>query len=358
LPVRGDTPVPPAPPEELPAAPVPVATPQTEADTATDEIRPGPSPLGHKECSSPAVQSPSIRIPEFLGDQAPIGSLLTLPNGQIQGHGVLFVPSARYFKISDNDSPRPQTREYFSFNYFYNLDGVINQRAGADVEHIRIHREVFGVEWAEPDGSSSVGLRLPLATFNAANNIPGLDGTSTDLGDLSVIFKHVLWEDQERGRLLSAGLAVIPTTGPGSFAGSNDIKVFHNTSLQPFCGWIWPMKKFYLQGFTAVDAPLDLNDVVMLSNDFAAGYILCQRSRAHSVIAVVPTVELHLNTPLNHRGVLDLTDQAGNPDLIDVTGGVQFEYNDRSSLGIAFATPVTGPRMFDFQILVQVRCRY
>jgi hypothetical protein len=76
------------------------------------------------------------------------------------------------------------------------------------------------------------------------------------------------------------------------------------------------------------------------------------------VNAVVPTLEVHVNTPLNHRGVLGLTDPAGNPDLVDLTGGVQFEFLDRSSLGIAFAMPVTGPRMFDFQILAQFRCRY
>src|SRR5436309_2389723 len=80
---------------------------------------------------------------------------------------------------------------------------------------------------------ASVGLRLPLDTYNAANTVPWLDGTSTDIGDLSVIFKYVLWRDEEEGHLISAGLAVTPPTGPGSFAGSNYIKGFHNTGLQP-----------------------------------------------------------------------------------------------------------------------------
>ncbi len=44
--------------------------------------------------------------------------------------------------------------------------------------------------------------------------------------------------------------------------------------------------------------------------------------------------------------------------MVDITGGVHFEYNDRSSLGIAFAVPVTGPRMFAFEILAQMSCRY
>src|SRR5262245_18747655 len=69
----------------------------------------------------PATACPLLGVPEFIGDQTPIMSFRSLPSGQVQGTGVLYVPSVRYFKISDNDSPRPQTRTYFSFNYFYNL---------------------------------------------------------------------------------------------------------------------------------------------------------------------------------------------------------------------------------------------
>jgi hypothetical protein len=96
----------------------------------------------------------------------------------------------------------------------------------------------------------------------------------------------------------------------------------------------------------------------MLSNDLAIGYFLYQRERQGGLTAVVPAFEVHINTPLNHRGVLSTTDPAGNPDMVDFTGGVHFEYNDRSSLGIAFAVPVSGPRPFDFEILAQLRWRY
>ena len=300
---------------------------------------------------------PAVRVPEMFGDQRPIGSMLHLPSGQIQGPGNIFVPSARYFKISDNDSPLPQSRTYFSFNYFYNLNDTINQLIGGGIQHTRIHREIFGVEWADADNSASWGLRLPIDTFNADHTVPGLDGTSTDIGDLSIIFKWLLWRDLISGSLLSGGLAVTPPTGPGSFGGSNNIRVFHNTCLQPYLGWIWVKSPFYLQGFTAVDAPTDLNDVVLLDNSVAAGYYLYQNKNGNGLSAVVPTVEVHVNTPLNHRGI-SLSDPAGAPDLVDITGGLHFEYQDKSSMGIAFAVPVTGPRMFDFEILAQFRWRY
>jgi hypothetical protein len=284
--------------------------------------------------------------------------MLRLPSGPIQGHGVLFVPSVRYLKISDNGSPQPQSSSSITFNYFYNLDGTLNQAAGDGIQHTRIHREIFGVEWAADDGSASLALRLPLATYNAASNVPGLDGTSTDLGDLGIIFKYLLWQDRESGTLGSAGLAITAPTTLGSFAGSNNIRVFHNTSLQPYFGWGWQHGNFYLQGFTAVDAPTDLNDVVLLSNSVAAGYFLYQDHSGEGLSAVVPTVEVHVTTPLNHRGVLALNDPAGTPDMVDLTGGIHFEYKDKSSFGIAFAVPVAGPRLFDFEILAQYRLRY
>jgi hypothetical protein len=335
----------------LPLTPAPVS-PALEAPTAREiaenshevvEENPKPVPL---------------RTPELFGDQAPISALLTLPNGQITGKGLLYVPQVRYFKIGDNDSPRPQDRTYFSFNYFYNLNGTINDLAGSGIQHTRIHREIWGWEWSNADNSASFGMRLPLTTYNAANTVPGLDGTSTDIGDLSLIFKQVFWDDECTGSLLSGGLAITPTTGPGSYAGSNNLKVFHTTTLQPFVGWIFAQDKFYLQGFTAVDCPTDLSDVVMLSNDIAVGYFLYQKPRGSGLTAVVPTVELHVNTPLNHRGVLPLTDPAGTADMINLTAGFHFECNDKSSMGVAFAVPLTGPRPFDFEILAQFRVRY
>ncbi len=344
---------------ELPPLPVPVAPP-SKGDSGTAVEKPK---LEHEMCG-PAEPPPCRHVPEMLGGLPPVNSLLTLPLGPFAPPigpgqpGKLLVPSARYFNIADDDSPRPQTREYFSFNYFYDLNGAVNSAAGGGIQHTRIHREVWGWEWAAADGLSSVGVRLPLNTYNAANTVPALDGTSTDIGDLAVTFKRVLWQDAATGDLLSAGLAVIPPTGPGSFAGSENIKRFHTTGLQPFCGWIWSADEFFLQGFTAVNAPTDLNDVVLLTNDVGAGYFLYQNRKGEGLTAVVPTAEVHVSTPLNHRGVLGLTDGAGTPDTVNLTGGVNFEFLDKSALAVGFAVPVTGPRPFEFEVLAQFRCRY
>ena len=350
---------PPAPPAVL-QPPVPAnakAAPTPDPDPlvgppALDMLNTALSPKKEEETTVPP------KVPEFFGDQTPIGSWRSLPNGQIRGMGAIYVPTARYFKISDNGSPLPQTAFTFSFNYFYNLFDVVNTRTGDGIQHTRIHREVFAIELADEDGTGSFGMRLPLNTYNAANSIDGLDGTGTDLGDLTVYWKYRLWRDDASGSLLSAGLAVTPTTAVGSFAGTPNLKVFHNTCLQPFCGWIWRHDAVYLQGFTAVDGPTDLNDVVMLQNSVAAGYVLYQGGKGECLTAVIPTVELHLSTPLNHRGVMAMDDPAGNTDQLNLTGGINFEYGDASSAGIAFVRPLIGPRMFNFQVVFQVRYRY
>jgi hypothetical protein len=341
-----------------PVAMEPQETPLPSGEPVIGPPVPDTVPSVVAEPCRQADSSKPPRVPEFLGDQAPIGSWRSLPNSQIRGVRSIYVPSVRYFKISDNGSPMPQTAETFSFNYSYNLFDVINTRAADGIQHTRTHREVFAIELADDDHFCSVGLRLPLQTSNAANTIDGLDGTGTDLGDLSVFWKVRVLKDDATGSLLSAGLAVTPTTATGSFAGTPNLKVFHNTCLQPFCGWIWRHKDMYLQGFTAVDAPTDLNDVVMLQNSLAVGYFLYQAGKGCCLTAIVPTVELHLSTPLNHAGVLAMADPAGNADQLNLTGGINLEYGDASSAGIAFVRPLTGPRLFDFQVVFQVRYRY
>src|SRR5205807_401769 len=118
------------------------------------------------------------------------------------------------------------------------LNDAVNRRFGADLHNIQVYRETFGVEKTCLDGLASIGLRLPLNTLSTDSGIPGLAGTSTDVGDLTVILKSTLWQDADTGNLFAAGLAVTAPTGPDSFAGANAITSFHNTTLQPFVGYI------------------------------------------------------------------------------------------------------------------------
>jgi hypothetical protein len=97
--------------------------------------------------------------------------------------------------------------------------------------------------------------------------------------------------------------------------------------------------------------------VTLLFNDVGVGYFLyrtgCER---RFLTAVVPVLEAHFNTPLNHRGGLDPRDPARTSDVVDLTTGVNVQILGRSWLAVGLATPVSGPRPFDVELLVQFRC--
>ncbi len=71
----------------------------------------------------------------------------------------------------------------------------MNELAGGGIQRTRIHREIFGVEWADKDNTGSIGFRLPINTLNAVNTVPGFDGATTDIGDLTIILKDVYWQN-------------------------------------------------------------------------------------------------------------------------------------------------------------------
>src|SRR5262249_8011427 len=124
-------------------------------------------------------------------------------------------------------------------------------------------------------------------------------------------------------------------------------------------GYIWSWPDFYIHGFTAIDVPTDSNDVTMLYNDVGIGYYLYRnRGYAPSLTAIVPTFEVHVNTPLNHRGSFKFSDPAGTPDVVALTTGTIFELGQRSTLAVGIVTPVTGPKPFNWEVLVQFNLHF
>ena len=97
----------------------------------------------------------------MLGDQGPFSNVSAfqvrqpglpppgrppVPGQPGQGllRGAVLIPSIRNFKVSDNQSPRPQDRIYFSFSFFDDVNSAINQRRSASVSNMRVFRETFG----------------------------------------------------------------------------------------------------------------------------------------------------------------------------------------------------------------------
>jgi hypothetical protein len=262
------------------------------------------------------------------------------------------VPSVGGFKISDNQSPRPQDRVFFNFNYYNDLNYAVNRALGGGITGMQAYRENFGFEKTFWDRNASIGMRFPIETLSVATPIKPLGGTSTAVGNLSIFGKYVLWQDAQRKNLVSTGLMVTTPNGPTSFAGSRATLGFRDTNIQPFLGFYYGEGNFYAQGFSSVSIATDRNDLTLYYNDLGIGYYLYRSALPSQLVqAVIPTFEVHVNTPLNHRGALKLSDPAGVPDVVDLTYGANIMLGRGTLFSTGFTTPVTGPRPFAFEYM-------
>jgi hypothetical protein len=308
----------------------------------------------------------------MIGDPPPLGipavafgPRLTIPGvppvpGGPPSRGAFLAPSERGIKIANNESPEPQDRVYFDFNYFDNINAAANQRLGIDVHDIQVYQYTFGFEKTFLNGDASLGFRLPVNNLSTESGTPGFGGNFTDIGDLSVILKYLIYKDKEGTNVLSGGLAVTVPTGPDGFAGASQFSTPNPTVLQPFVGYRVGFGDFFLHGFFAGDFPTDQNDVTMFYTDVGIGYFLLKRPACSCSVltAIVPTFEVHVNDPLNHRGAFNGADLVGTADVVDLTLGITFELNHRSTFTLGVVTPVTGPKPFDIEALAQVNWRF
>jgi hypothetical protein len=305
------------------------------------ESAPQPAFGPAEECTCDALSCAGAGAwltPPMLGD---------LEDGCVRGRAT----PVQGFKIGENESPRPLDRVFTAFNYYGDERPAATRAAGFGRSDI--YRELFGLEKTFLDGRASVGLRLPLDTWHLSDGtLPG--GTSTDIGDLDVIFKYALLEDRASGSLLSAGLVVTTPTGPSFFANLRlpDLVGAHpDTLLQPFVGYIVGLDKWYLHGFSSVSVSTDGKSAMLLFNDLGAGYWLYRNGGDALLTAVIPTAEVHVNTPLTHRD---------NPtvDSVDLTQGLIFEFRRRAWLTFGVSENVTGPKIYEIEAIVQLNLRF
>ena len=262
------------------------------------------------------------------------------------------------FKISEDESPRPQDRVYVSENYYDHVFTSVNRQFGSDVGNMSVNQATAGFEKTFFSGNASIGMRIPYNSLNVWNSgNPQENGEFTDIGDLTIILKIVLWEDRETGTLISGGLAVTVPTGADSFGNAGfTLGCTHSTLLQPYLGYIWTRGDFFLHGFSAVEIPTASGDSVIMYNDIGAGYFVLRDPTRQFLVGVAPTVELHVNTPLSNQG--NITTPGWTPDVVDVTEGVTFLFRRPVSIAIGVAEPITGPRPFGIEAIAQLNVRF
>ena len=303
---------------------------------------------------------------------------VTVPTSQTR---TILVPvsSGGAFKVADNESPRPQDRVFFTYNYFGNLHGPqigpndavntaqtsntsINGPGGPSASsttistfippapnvNTNLNREIFGFEKTFLDGRASIEMRVPL--LQQASNVDGF--SSRDIGDLTIVGRYAFLLDQETGNVFTAGLAVTAPTGPSIVTIDGNL---HSTLLQPWIGYIWNSERFFVHAFHSVVVPTDARDVTLLFNDVGVNYWLYRGESDRPLSFIVPMLEAHVTTPLNHR---DGNGPIFIPDLVILTGGAHIGLGRSATLSFGVATPVTGPRVFSIEGFAQFNWRF
>jgi hypothetical protein len=327
--------------------PGPYAARGAEPAIAAPVLAPPPAPASELTGLTALDSFAGGGIPLMLGDMAPLYGAQRFGAGGGGSPSAIQFPWARGYKMADNQSPRPQDRVFVAFNFFDNLA----QAAGSTLHDVKVYREFFGLEKTFFDQKFSLGLRMPLNTITAQG---AGGGTSTAVGDLTTFVKGILWENRETGSLLSAGFAVTADNGPSKFAGASFAKSLPATSLQPFFAGIVNFDRWYLQGFTGINVPTDPRVVTMYYNDLGVGYYLFRSHDPNSFIrAIAPTLEAHINTPLNHRTTSAfIGGPPGVPDVVDLTFGVGVALQGNAILSAGVVNPVSGPRPYELEAVV------
>jgi hypothetical protein len=333
--------------------PPPQQQPQTPDQTDTSGRAPD---LGTNPVAS--------RHPGMFGDLIGIQGqkVISLPAGVTAGsvpHGVQIIsgnraivvaplPTRGAFKITENESPVPTNRVFFDYTYYNGVNRLFSDVPGTSAD---LHREMMGFEKTFLDGNASFGLRLPFLELTGQSN----DVEDSHVGDVSLVFKYAFINNKETGNVLSGGMVLTVPTGE-ELVVQNESSI-HSTVFQPFIGWLYNINNnFFFQGFSSLAVPTDARDVTLLFNSIGAGYHVYRSEEADAVLrGIIPVAELHINTPLNHRG-LDST-PLGFSDSVNFTGGVYLQFR-RATMGICVGTPMTGPKPYEFEASASLNFRF
>jgi hypothetical protein len=277
-------------------------------------------------------------------------------------------------KIADDNSPLPQDRVIFDYDYFNNVP--LSAR-GVDV-----NRFSAGFEKTFFDGRASLELRLPFAT-TLSSDVHADGGTSADrveLGDLNLTLKALLYGGPVVNVAAGLGLAV-PT--------ANDVRVFapdgtpllriknEEVVLTPYLAYlVTPTDRLFIQNWVAfgfdtngnsVSADFNqaglqhvgrLHDQTLCQIDAQLGYWLIRNGDPSALLrGLAPFVELHYNATLGNAdqiqaNQLSIGAQDAHVDELNLSAGVIALVGERLQLAIGAVVPLKGgiDRKFDWQV--------
>jgi hypothetical protein len=317
----------------------------------------------------PLSLSPNM-IGDFFGNGGQFTFGTGLPIGPGQGGYIPVAAGDRRVKISENLSPIPRDRVYVTYNNFQNAV------RGQNNQDIDVNRYTGGGEKTFWDGMGSVEFRMPFASGLNARPVLGDPGNDqgTEFGNITIIPKFILSSDQNY--VLSTGLGInLPTARDAILSAPNGVPlaVYQNDAvhLLPFLGLlVTPTDNTYVISFAQVDFDTNGNDVynsfsgthsriqdpALLHLDLAVGSWI-YRNDYSRLSGIAPQVEIHYSTTMQDFDQADgFTPITNRLDTLILTGGMNFQFFNRSNLTVGCAVPVNTnhqeEKQFDAEVQV------
>jgi len=251
------------------------------------------------------------------------------------------------FKVSDNDTPRPVDRFYMSYNYF----GDVNRsQMPSFAQGLNLQQQLFGFEKTFLDGDASFGMRLPYIQLNGMSELQ-----NNVVGDLSLRWKFAWINDPQTGNVFSTGMIMSLPTGNAQSILPDGTSSPSAVLFQPWAGFIYNFPRWYTQGFSSLAIPSDSRDPMIFFNSISAGYWLYRDNSPRSRLkAIVPVIELHLNTPLTNRS---MDSAIFFQDQFNLTTGI-YTMLRRMTIGVAVGTPLVGPKPYNVEAIGNLNFRF
>jgi hypothetical protein len=293
-----------------------LTTPPMHVPTPELEVFPAPARLSDSKLDLPIA-------PPMLGDQI---SPFLEPNNPRFRRAIVHQLGASRFKVADNNSPLPDQRGLFSFNYF---DNPFDQSG-------RLYKGTGGFEFARTDRRMSVDLRGGLGLYTSD------DSNVSFATNPSAVFKAVVLDGASFKASGGVGVS-FPNGDTPDGAEETDFVV------SPFVGWVWARagSAWFLHGFEQFDVSLN-DDGYRLQSDVGVGYWVRRHDPTKLITAFAPTVELHLYTPFDGSPG---GDREGLPaeHVLNGTLGMTMYFGPADSLAIGVGRSLLGDRHYDWE---------
>jgi hypothetical protein len=335
------------------------------------------------------------KVPHMLGDSIGIpGQLIGSPGDTSQFEGRVLttdlpLASGRSFRVAENNRPLPADRVYFTYHAFQNAlsqSTIIPPNPPIVLSDSNVNLYTVGLEKTLGDGVNSFEVRVPMLGAIELDNGLGNTVRSGTLGDITIFFKHLLYEDSQFA--LAAGLGIgLPTASDvtGQSFGF-DFRIHTDAvHLMPYLGaMLRPTDDWFIQSFLQLDMATNSNPVTattgagnptdllgkfteqnLLIANLSMGRWLFQREEGF-LQGVAAITELHYTTSVTDADNVgnvqspfstgfSIANTYNRVDVLNFTAGLHFQIGPLSNLRVACAMPLrseTENRWFDSEILV------